>query len=129
MEEQGAARGAERQIAEFVEDDEIEAQQAFGELPGLVQGLFLFECVDQIDGCEEADFFALVLDGLHAQGGCDVALAGSRAADQHDIVGAIHKVAAVQLLDQGFIGLAGGKFEAGQVLVGWEPGCLDLARD
>ena len=51
--------------------------------------------------------------GSFAQGGGDMALAGSGAADQHDIVGAIHEVAAVQLPDQRLIDLAGGKVEAG----------------
>jgi hypothetical protein len=67
--------------------------------------------------------------GSFAQGGGDMALAGSGAADQHDIVGAIHEAAAVQLPDQRLIDLAGGKVEAGQVLVGREPGRLDLVGD
>jgi hypothetical protein len=37
----------------------------------------LFERIDQIDGGEEPHLFALMLDGLHAQGGGDMALAGS----------------------------------------------------
>ena len=64
--EQSAAGRAERQVAEFVEDDEVEAQQAFGQLPGFVQCLFLFERVDQIDGSKEPDLLAMMLDRLHA---------------------------------------------------------------
>ena len=44
---------------------------------------------------------------LYAQGGGRVGLAG--AADQHDIVGTIHEVAAMQLPDQGLVHLAGGE--------------------
>lgn len=70
-----------------------------------------------------------MLNRLHALGCGHVALAGSGAADQHDIIGAIHEVAEVQLPDQGLICLAGGKVEAGQVLVGGEAGRLDLIGD
>ena len=44
MEEQRTARGTERQVAQFVQDHEIEARQAFGDLAGLALGLFLFQC-------------------------------------------------------------------------------------
>ena len=39
VEQQGAARCAERQVAQLVEDDEVKAEQALGEVPGLVGGL------------------------------------------------------------------------------------------
>ena len=41
MEEQRPARGAEWQIAQFIQDHEIEAGQAFGNLPGLCGGLYV----------------------------------------------------------------------------------------
>jgi hypothetical protein len=53
-----------------------------------------------------------------------VGLAGAGAADQHDIVGAIDELAAMELADQGLIDLAGCKVEPGQILVGREPGAL-----
>jgi hypothetical protein len=68
----------------------------------------------------------MMLDRLHAQGGSHVAFAGSGTADEHDVIGTIHEVAAVQLPDQGLIYLAGGKVEAGQILVGGEPCGFDL---
>ena len=40
-----------------------------GDLAGLALVLFLFERVDEIDGGEEPDAFAVVLDGLDADRG------------------------------------------------------------
>jgi hypothetical protein len=68
----------------------------------------------------------MVLDRLNAQGRGDVGLAGSWAADQNDIVRAVDEVALVQAADHGFIDLAGGEGEAGQVLAGREASRLDL---
>jgi hypothetical protein len=51
--EQLTAGLAERQIAEFVDDDEIVAQQLLGQPPAAAGRLFLFELVDQIDEVEE----------------------------------------------------------------------------
>ena len=53
MEQQGAARGAERQISKFVEDDEVGADQAFGDLAGPAQQFLLLERVDELDGGED----------------------------------------------------------------------------
>ena len=80
MEQQGPAGGAEGQIAKFIQDHEVELGQAFGDLPGLSLGLFLFEGVDQLDGGEEADLATVMFDGLNAEGGCDMGFAGARAA-------------------------------------------------
>jgi hypothetical protein len=45
-------------------------------------------------------------------------LAGSGAADEHDIVGGVGKVTTVKLPDQRFIDLAVCEVEAGQVAIG-----------
>ena len=74
VEQQGATGRAERQISQLIEDHEIEAGQAFSDLPRLSLGLLLFEGVDQFNGGEEADLAAVMLDGLDAEGGCDVGL-------------------------------------------------------
>ena len=50
MEEQCSSRGAERQVAEFVKDDEIGIDEPPCELPGFSLALFLFEGVDAFDG-------------------------------------------------------------------------------
>ncbi len=54
MEQQLTAGLAERQIAQFVDDDEIVAQQVFGQAAAATGGLLLLELVDQIDQVEEA---------------------------------------------------------------------------
>jgi hypothetical protein len=43
-----------------------------GGLSCLALGLFLFQGIDEFDGGEEADLWAVVLDGLDAQCGGDV---------------------------------------------------------
>ena len=54
MEQQLAAGLSEGQIAEFIEDDEVEAREVIGE-PSLAAGAgFGLELVDEIDGGEEA---------------------------------------------------------------------------
>ena len=54
VEEQLAARLTERQIAEFVDDDEIITQQFFAQPATATGGLFLLQLVDQVDQVEEA---------------------------------------------------------------------------
>ena len=44
---------AEREIAEFVEDDEVRAQQILGKPPAAADGFLLFEPIDEIDRIEE----------------------------------------------------------------------------
>src|SRR3546814_15178347 len=60
-------------------------------------GFFLFEGVDQLDRREEADPLSMMLDGLNAQCRGDMGLAGSRDADQPDIVGDVANVGAVKI--------------------------------
>ena len=96
---------------------QIEPRQAFGDLAGFALGLLLRQGVDPFDGREEADFPAMVLDGLDAQSGGGMGLCGSGTADQHDVLGAIEKRAFVQLSPHGLVDLAGHEVEADQVFV------------
>ena len=48
-EQQGATRGAEGEITEFIKDHEIQAEQPVGNLSGAAGGLFVFERIDQVD--------------------------------------------------------------------------------
>src|SRR3546814_1259691 len=68
----------------------------------------------------------MMFDGLDAQRRCHMALAGARTADQHDIVGDVDEVAAMQLTHQSFIDLATGKVEAGQIAIDREARDLEL---
>lgn len=78
MEQQGAARSTERQVAELVEDDEIDMAETSCDLAGLSLSFFLFKSIDQLDGGEEAGTLLVMFDGLHAKCGGDVGLAGPR---------------------------------------------------
>jgi hypothetical protein len=75
MEEQGPARGAERQVSEFVEDDEIGVGEPGGDLSWLALKLLLFESVDEFDGGKEPYALAVMLDGLDADRGGEMRLA------------------------------------------------------
>jgi hypothetical protein len=63
---------AERQVAKLVQNHEVGARQALGDLPGLALRLLLLERVDELDRGEEADLLSMVLDGLDAESGHDV---------------------------------------------------------
>ena len=86
MEEQGPAGGAERQVAELVEDDEIGIGEPRCDLPRLSLKLLLFESVDEFDGGEEPYALAVMLDGLDADRNGEMGLARAGAADHDDIV-------------------------------------------
>src|SRR5271163_663532 len=100
MEEQGPAGGAERQVAEFVEDDEIGVGEPGGDLSWLALKLLLFESVDEFDGGEEPDALAVMLDGLDAERRGEMGLPRAGAADQDDIVGVFQELASVELAQQ-----------------------------
>ena len=90
----------------------------------------LFKRIDQVDRGEEPDLLAVMLDGLDTpRAVATCVFAGSRATDQHYIMGAVDKVAAMELADHSFVHFAGSEVEAGQILVGGEPGRLDLVGD
>jgi hypothetical protein len=129
MEEQRPARGAERQVSQLVQDHEVELGQAFRDLACFALGLFLFEGVDQFNGGEEADFPAVVLDGLDAEGRRDMGLARARAADQDHVLSPVDELAAMQSPAGGFVDLAGGEVEARDVFIGREAGGLHVIGD
>ncbi len=129
VEEQSSAGGAERQIAKLIQDHEIAADQAFGDLACFSQGFFLLERIDQFDGGEEANLFAMMFDRLNAEGRRQMRLSGSGSSDEDDIIGIVDELAAMELSHQRFIELAGGEVESGQILVGGEARHLDLVSD
>lgn len=102
LEQERAAGWAEGQLSELIEDHEIKADKTLGQLSGLVRSLRLLERIDQIEGQEEPRLFAGMLDSLDAKRRCNVGLAGSRATNQDDVVGA-----GKQLMDHRLVDLAG----------------------
>ena len=66
MEQQRATGRAERQVAEFIKNDQVDLCEHFSHLPGLPKGLFLLQCVDQFDGRVKAHLASVMFDGLDA---------------------------------------------------------------
>ena len=71
----------------------------------------------------------MMLDRLHAERGGDVGLACSGAADEHDVVGLVHELTAMELPHEGLVDLAAGKVEAGQITIDGEASSLELIGD
>ena len=91
MEEQRSTGSAERQVAEFIEYDEIGIGEPPGDLSRLSLQLLLFERVDEFDSREEPDALAMALDGLDADGGGEMRLARAGTADQDDVVSVLSR--------------------------------------
>jgi hypothetical protein len=87
--------------------NQVNVGEHLGHSAGLSERLFLLQRVDEFQGRVEAHFAPVMLDGLDADGRCDVALARARPTDQDNILGVFHERATVQLPDGGFIDLAG----------------------
>src|SRR5208337_1245462 len=84
VEQQLTAGLAERQIAEFVDDDEIVAQQRLGQAAAAAGRLLLLELVDKIDEVEEPSSGASA-DDRRGHGDAEMGFAGSGAADEDRI--------------------------------------------
>src|SRR6202789_4021439 len=126
MEEQGSAGGAERQVTELIQDDEVGIGEPSCDLPGLSLKLFLFEGVDELDGREEPDTLAVMFDGLDADGRGEMRLARAGAADQDDIVSVLQELATVELANKRLVDLTAGEVEAGEIAIAWKASRLEL---
>ena len=109
------AADRERQIAELVEDDEIDADELVGEFSGLAGARLGLELVDQIDRGEEAHAGA-VAHAIGADRYGDMALAGAGSADQHGVALGGEKAALVQLAHQPLVDRRDREVELGEVL-------------
>jgi hypothetical protein len=78
VKQQGTARGAEWQVSQLIEDQQVGVEQAGGDLPGLSGRFLLLEGVDQFDRGEEPYALAVMLDGLDTERGGDVGFSCSR---------------------------------------------------
>ena len=83
VKQQCATDLAERQIAQFIKDDEMDVRHAVGELALLAVELFLLERVDEFHGGQKPDPPMVVDDGLHADRCGDVRLAGAGTVDEY----------------------------------------------
>ena len=98
MEKQLPAGLAEWQIAEFVDDDEIVAQQVFRQSARATGGLLLFELVHEIDEIEESSTGA----GANDRGGdgdAKMSLSRARAADEDRVALGVEEAALAEFSD------------------------------
>merc|ERR1711965_195347 len=97
-----------------------------GDLARLALGFLLFQRIDEFNGGEEADTFAVMFDGLDAEGGRKMRLPGSGAPEEDGIVSLLDELAAVKLAHERLVDFAAGKVESVQVPVGWKACHLEL---
>ena len=108
VEQELAAGLGEREIAEFVQDQEVEAGDQVGGPALAFSAGFRVELVDQIDDVEEPAT-AAVADAGARDADREMGLAGSCSADQHEVALMIEEVAGGEVTDQGLVDL--GRFE------------------
>ena len=68
----------------------------------------------------------MMFDGLHAEGGGNMGFSSAGAADQDNVLRAVHELTAMKLPYSGLVDLTGREVEAGEVLVSWEAGRLHV---
>ena len=129
VEQQGTACLAEGQVAQLIENDKIRIAQAQGDLALPSSGLLLLQCIDQLDGRQEAHASMMLLHGFDANGGGQVRLACARATDQHDVLRTVQERAAMKPAHQRFIDAALGEVEADQIAMRREPRRLHLVGE
>ena len=128
MEQQLPAGLREREIAEFIEDDDVEASEIVGDV-SLASGAGLgLELVDEIDGGEEAaappGANAASGDGDHR-----VRLAGSGSADEHGVALLGDEAAAGEIADERLVDWRALEHEVVEVLGERQLGGCDLILD
>ena len=128
VEQHRTARLRERQVAQFIEDHQIDVHQPVRHLPGLVLRLLHLQGVDQIHRGEEAHPLAMQADGLDPQARGQVGLARAGAPDQHHVVRRVHEAQGVQLAHQGLIDGRVGEVKASEIAVRREPRHAHLVR-
>ena len=127
MEQQLATGLAERQIAEFVDDDEIMAQQLLCQPAAAAGGLLLLELIDQIDQVEEASPGATA-DDCGGDGDAQMGFAGAGTADEDGIALGIQERTGGAFTNQSGIDGGVGEGEFVQVLEDRELGAAVDAK-
>jgi len=110
MEEQLAASLSERQIAEFVEDDEVEPGQIIGEPSLPASAGFALHSIDEIDDGVKAAA-RTTADARSRDGDRQMRFAGAGSADQYDIALFGKKGTACQIADQRLVDRRVGEVE------------------
>ncbi|MCY1233009.1 hypothetical protein D9M72_455270 [compost metagenome] len=120
VEQHRATRLREWQVAQFIQDHQIDVHQPVRHLPGLVLRLLQLQGVDQLDRGEEAHPLAMHADRLDPQARGQVGLSRAGATNQHHVVCRLQEAKGVQLAHQRLIELRVGKVKAGEIAVRWE---------
>src|ERR1700679_1417117 len=102
MEQQLTAGLAEREIAEFVDDDEIIAQQVLGQPARATGSLLLLELIDKIDQIEEAPSGAGAND-RRSHGDAQMGFSRARAANKDRIALGVEEGAGGEFANLAFV--------------------------
>src|SRR5690606_35846520 len=128
MEQQLPAGVREGEVAELVEDQEVEPAEEIGDTALAVGAGFGVELVDQVDDIEEPAAGA-VADAGAGDGDGEVGLAGSGAADQHDVALLLEEATAGEVADQRLVDRRGREVELLDLLGQRQPGDGQLVLD
>ena len=126
VEQQRTACLAERQVAQLIEDHQVQAQQARRDASGLALCLLLLQRVDQIHRGVKAHAPAMLGDAGHANGCGQVGLAGARPSHQHHVVRHFCEACLCQRVNQLAVNGGHSEVEPSQVSMHRELGCMHL---
>ena len=128
MEQQLSAGLTERQITQFVDDDEVVAQQLFGQPAAATCGFLLLQLIDQIDEVEEASPGA-VADDRRGYGDAEMGFAGAGAANEDGIALGIQEGASGEFTNLPLIDRCIGEGERVDIFQDRELGSADAVAD
>ena len=128
VEQQLATSLAERQVAEFVDDDEIIAQQLLGQAAASAGGLLLLELVDQIDQIEESSS-SPGADDRRGDSDAQMGFSGAGAADEDRIAFGVEEGAGGEFAYLPFIDRSIGEDELVEIFEDRELGSADAVAD
>ena len=99
MEQELSAGLSEGQIPQFIQDDEVEAHQMFGQPSSAAGAGLRFQLVDQVHDVEEAATSSIA-DDRTRDGNGDVGLARACPANQHHVALLVQELSACQIAHQ-----------------------------
>jgi len=129
VEQQCTAGRAERQVAEFIIDNQVNFGQDLGHLASLPKCFFLFQCVDEFDGRVKAHFASLVLNGLDTDSCGDMAFASAGPTNQNDVFRILDELATIELADRSLVDVARRDVKTREVLVSCRMGSAPPSCD
>src|SRR5712692_1950509 len=128
VEEELAAGLREGQIAELVEDEEVEPDELVGDAALSLRAGLGLEPVDEVDGGVEAASGAAA-DTVAGDGYREMTLAGAGSADQHGVALLLEEGAGGKIAHQRLVDRRAGEVEVGELLGQRQPRDGDLVLD